>query len=91
MGIVRPIFSLVRVKSVDKRAGSHSKSVCYEPNREGEGKRREMLGSLAKQAGPGGTASLTTLGNRKPRVSAIFCQLYLRDRSIEASLTQAST
>lgn len=79
------------MKSAGKRTGSYSKSVFYEPNHEGGGKRREMVGSLAEQAGPRGIASLTTLGNRKPRVSAIFCQLYLRDRSVEASLTQAST
>lgn len=31
------------------------------------GKGREILGSLAKLAGPGGEARLTTLGNRKPQ------------------------
>lgn len=90
-GIVQPVFSHAKVKSADKRAGLYSKAVYYEPNHEGRGQKREMLGSLAKQAGPGETAILTTLGNRKPRVSAIFCQLYLRDRLIEDSLTQAST
>lgn len=31
------------------------------------GKGREILGSLAKLAGPGGEARPTTLGNRKPK------------------------
>lgn len=53
---MRPTCSLVRVKAADKRAGSYSKSVCYKPKNEGGGKRREILSSLAKQAGPGGIA-----------------------------------
>lgn len=77
---MQPVFSLVRVKSADKRVGSNSKSVCYDPNHEG-GVQEKDAGLLAKQVEPGGTAGLTTLGNKKPRVSAIFCQLYLRDRS----------
>lgn len=44
-----------------------------------EGQRREMLGSLVNQAGPVEEDSLTTLGNRKLRVSAVFCWVYLRN------------
>lgn len=76
--IEHPVFSLMRVKNLLMKGPVQILSLFVnEPNQGG----KRMLGSLAKQVGPAGEDGLTTLGNRKPRVSAIFCQLYLRGRS----------
>lgn len=68
----------MRVKNLLIKGLFNSKCVCYEANHSGWEQRGAQLIGTAE---PGGKVSFTALGNRKPRVSEIFCQLNLKDRS----------